>query len=56
MPTLKYKRILLKLGGEALAKPGGTGIDPVEADFLAHKIKAVKEQGAYHFRVRQRET
>ena len=45
MPTLKYKRILLKLGGEALAKPGGTGIDPVEADFLAHKIKAVKEQG-----------
>lgn len=43
MADPKYKRILLKLGGEALAKPGGTGIDPDEAEFLAERIKAVKE-------------
>ena len=24
----KYKRVLLKLGGEALASPGGYGISP----------------------------
>jgi len=40
-----YKRILLKLGGEALSKPGGDGIDPDEAAFLAQKIKAVKDMG-----------
>ena len=45
MAEPKYKRILLKLGGEALAKRGGSGIDPDEAEFLAARIKAVKEQG-----------
>lgn len=45
MPQLKYKRVLLKLGGEALAKPGGSGIDPEEADFLADKVKGVKDLG-----------
>lgn len=40
-----YKRILLKLGGEALSKPGGQGIDPDEAAFLAQKIKDVKDLG-----------
>jgi uridylate kinase len=45
MADPKYKRILLKLGGEALAKPGGSGIDPDEAEFLAARIKAVKELG-----------
>ena len=28
MPTLKYKRVLLKLSGEALAGENKTGIDP----------------------------
>ncbi len=45
MPPPKYKRVLLKLGGEALAKPGGASIDPDEAAFVAERIKAVKEQG-----------
>lgn len=45
MPTPKYKRILLKLGGEALAKPGGFGIDPDEAAFLADRVRSVKEMG-----------
>ena len=45
MPTLKYNRILLKLGGEALSKPGGFGIDPDEAAFVADRVKSVKEMG-----------
>ncbi|MEK6575599.1 MAG: UMP kinase, partial [Chloroflexota bacterium] len=45
MPAPKYKRILLKLGGEALAKPGGFGIDPDEAAFLADRVRSVKEMG-----------
>jgi uridylate kinase len=35
----KYRRILLKLGGESLAEPGGTGIDLARADVVAAKIK-----------------
>lgn len=38
-----YRRILLKLGGEALAGPQGYGIDPEEAEKLATKIRHVKE-------------
>ena len=45
MPALKYNRILLKLGGEALAKPGGFGIDPGQAAILAKKIKDVHDLG-----------
>ncbi len=45
MSAPKYKRILLKLGGEALAKPGGFGIDPDEAAFLADRVRSVKEMG-----------
>jgi uridylate kinase len=40
-----YKRVLLKLGGEALSKPGGNGIDPDEAAFLAGRIKSVRDLG-----------
>jgi len=43
--TAKYHRILLKLGGEALAGPGGYGISPEQADFVADKVKAVKDLG-----------
>lgn len=41
----KYRRIVLKLGGEALAGPQGFGIDPGEASRIAGKIKAVKDHG-----------
>ena len=43
MSKPKYSRILLKLGGEALSTPDGTGIDPQEADILAEKIKLIKD-------------
>ena len=44
MPDVKYRRIMLKLGGEALAGPSGTGIDPHRADIVAGMIKKVKEK------------
>jgi uridylate kinase len=40
--NLKFKRILLKLGGEALAGPGGFGINPLEAEELARRVKEVR--------------
>ncbi|MCK4692480.1 MAG: UMP kinase [Anaerolineales bacterium] len=40
-----YRRILLKLGGEALAGPQGTGIDPQQADDLAAEIQRVRAMG-----------
>jgi uridylate kinase len=39
----KYQRVLLKLGGEALAGTGGVGINPIKAQEVATKIKGVKE-------------
>ncbi|MCO6451298.1 MAG: UMP kinase [Caldilineales bacterium] len=45
MTDIKYRRILLKLGGEALAGPGGFGIDPTQAEDLARKVKIVHEMG-----------
>ncbi|MGQ9585049.1 MAG: UMP kinase [Anaerolineae bacterium] len=41
MPA-RYRRILLKLGGEALAGPQGFGIAPVQAEEVAAKIQRVK--------------
>lgn len=41
----KYDRILLKLGGEALAPPSGVGIDPGRAEQVAAIIKAVAAKG-----------
>ncbi len=46
MPALRYRRILLKLGGEALAGEGGFGIDPHEADVIAGKVRRLREMGA----------
>ena len=43
--THKYKRVLLKLGGEALASSGGVGIDPQQADKVAEVIGSVATQG-----------
>jgi len=44
--NLKYKRILLKLGGEALGGADGAGIDPLRAEALAQKLEAVLQLGA----------
>jgi uridylate kinase len=46
MSALRYRRILLKLGGEALAPEGGFGIDPDEADIVAGKIRRLRDLGA----------
>jgi uridylate kinase len=45
MPEPIYKRILLKLGGEALAGPGGFGIDPARAAEVAEMVKDVYDLG-----------
>ncbi len=45
MANIRYRRILLKLGGEALAGPQGFGIDPGQAEVVAAKIKEVKNLG-----------
>jgi len=41
MAVAKYKRVLLKLGGESLSEPGGFGISPHLAEEVAAKIQAV---------------
>ncbi|MEW5717338.1 MAG: UMP kinase [Chloroflexota bacterium] len=45
MPELKYKRIMLKLGGESLCGKGQVGIDPNSVAYLADEIQAVKTHG-----------
>ena len=45
MAELKYKRILLKLSGEALGGPMGYGIDVNEAEAIASRIKEVYDLG-----------
>jgi uridylate kinase len=42
---LKYRRILLKLGGEALAGDNEYGIDPERAEELALRVKDVHDLG-----------
>ena len=41
----EYRRILLRLGGEALAGPGGFGIDPQRAEEVAEKLIQVHDMG-----------
>ena len=43
--NLQYRRILLKLSGEALAGPEGYGIDPHRAEDIAVRIKDVRDLG-----------
>ena len=40
-----YRRILLKLSGEALANRQGFGIDPDKAEYIAQRVKAVYDLG-----------
>jgi uridylate kinase len=42
MAVAKYKRVLLKLGGESLAEPGGFGVSPHMAEEVAAKVQAVR--------------
>jgi uridylate kinase len=42
---LKYKRIVLKLSGEALAGGGSSGIDVSEAEVIASRVKEVYDMG-----------
>ena len=42
---LRYRRVLLKLGGEALAGPEGSGIDTHRAEEIATRIRELKETG-----------
>ena len=43
MGVVSYRRVLLKLGGEALAGPNGFGVDPDMANQVAFKLKKLKE-------------
>jgi uridylate kinase len=43
--TLKYRRILLKLSGEALAGPEGFGINPKRAEDIAVRTQEVRDLG-----------
>ncbi|MBN1486467.1 MAG: UMP kinase [Anaerolineae bacterium] len=36
-----YKRVVIKLGGESLSNPGAFGIEPHQADAVAHRIAIV---------------
>jgi uridylate kinase len=45
MKGLKYKRILLKISGEAMMGNKGYGIDSYTADFIAQEIKGAVAEG-----------
>ncbi|KSU85094.1 UMP kinase [Fictibacillus enclensis] len=45
MSTSKYKRVVLKLSGEALAAGKGSGIDPGVIQSIAHQVKDIVELG-----------
>ncbi|MGD0611797.1 MAG: UMP kinase [Anaerolineales bacterium] len=45
MTNLKYRRILLKLSGESLAGQDGFGIDPLQAEAIAQRVKDVHQMG-----------
>ncbi|MFN2463363.1 MAG: UMP kinase [Candidatus Dormibacteria bacterium] len=42
-PAPKYRRILLKLGGESLVGPNGSGIDPERVATVARQVSRVRE-------------
>ena len=45
MANVRYRRILLKMGGESLADPQGFGIDPQRAAEVAEIVKEVYDLG-----------
>ena len=46
MADIKFKRVLLKLSGEALAPKNDNGIDPASAKMISEQIKSVVQLGA----------
>lgn len=42
---IKYRRVLLKLSGEALASDSGFGIDPERAEHIAARVREVHDLG-----------
>jgi len=46
MGNLKYKRILLKISGEALLGNQEFGIDPIPVEMIANEIKIAHDEGA----------
>ena len=42
---MKYKRILLKLSGEALMGEQKGGIDPAVVNMIADQVKSIRELG-----------
>ena len=44
-PRAKYKRVVIKLSGEALAGANGTGIDPEKLEYVCKEIRDVKNLG-----------
>ncbi|MCL4562254.1 MAG: UMP kinase [Chloroflexi bacterium] len=45
MDGLKYRRILLKLGGESLSGNQSFGIDPKSAEGIAERVREVRDMG-----------
>jgi uridylate kinase len=45
MPAPRYRRVLLKVSGEAFCKPGGFGIDGEELEVMANEIAAAARIG-----------
>ena len=45
MPEIKYKRVLLKISGEALSGPYRSGIDTKTVNDIAGKIREVVDLG-----------
>jgi uridylate kinase len=45
MDEIKYRRILLKLSGEALGDQNGEGINPIQAAQIASRVREVHEMG-----------
>lgn len=45
MPNIRFQRILLKMGGEALADQSGYGIDPERAEAVATTVRNVYDLG-----------
>jgi len=45
MSIPKYRRVLIKLGGESLAGENNFGVSPTAADTLAKKLKVVHDMG-----------
>jgi uridylate kinase len=45
MANVAYRRVLLKVSGEAFCKPGGFGLDPEEVRTIARQLKEVAEDG-----------